>query len=94
MRATTQIFGSIQDWISDFWLCKTADVSIGGVLVPRWDPPHELDQWPALPSGLQERYAPDNARRIDHARFLQLLDSALILSPELREKCRRSRSTS
>jgi len=79
MRATTQAFTSLQDWISDFWICKTADIDpLGGFLgiVPRWAPPNELDEWPSLPTELLEHYAPEPARLTNHAHFARLLSAA------------------
>lgn len=75
MRATTQIFASSQDWISDFWICKTADINYSGI-VPKWDPPGELDEWPTLPTGLLELYSPKRTRLTNHANFARLLGSA------------------
>ena len=76
MRATTQIISSSQDWISDFWICKTADVDFDGV-VPKWDPPDELDEWPTLPPRLLDLYAPEKTRLTNHSNFQRLLDSAV-----------------
>lgn len=75
MRSSTQIIGSLQDWISDFWLCRNADAHPFLGVAPRWDPPDELDEWPALTSGLEERYKPEHVRRTNHVRFTQLLGS-------------------
>lgn len=77
MRATTQIFASMQDWISDFWICKTADVNqIGSGVVPKWDPPNEFDEWPTVPAELLELYAPEGTRPTNHDQFTRLLSSA------------------
>ena len=77
MRATTQTFASIQDWISDFWICKTADVNRVGIgIVPKWDPPNELDEWPTLTTELLELNLPERPRLANHGSFASLLDSA------------------
>lgn len=77
MRATTQIVSSTQDWISDFWICKTADINpLGSGVVPRWQPPDELDEWPTVPAELLERYTPQGTRPTNHANFERLLNSA------------------
>src|SRR5712692_8787092 len=77
MRAVSQSFFSSQDWISDFWLCKTAGVSLTGLGVqPTWDPPDELAEWPSLPSGFLQTYAPHDMRTTNHAQFLRVLSAA------------------
>jgi hypothetical protein len=65
----------LQDWISDFWICKTANASELGVR-PGWDPPDEIDEWPSVPSGLLQAYAPEQMRRTNHSAFLSLLNAA------------------
>lgn len=77
MRSTTQTIFSTQDWVSDFWLCKTAAAdSFGLGVTPAWDPPDEMDEWPALPAHLLERYTPGTTRPTNHAAFARLLRSA------------------
>lgn len=76
MRATTQSFASLQDWISDFWICKTAMNSQAGVgIVPTWDPPEELDAWP-VPPGFRQGVAVPGARRTRHEATAQVLSAA------------------
>ena len=75
MRGISQSIVSLQDWISDFWICKTANASELGVR-PGWDPPDEIDEWPSVPSGLLQAYAPEQMRRTNHSAFLSLLNAA------------------
>jgi hypothetical protein len=77
MRATTQIVSSTQDWMSDFWICKTADINpLGSGVVPNWNPPDELDEWPTVPTELLELYAPERSRPTNYGSFARLLGSA------------------
>jgi hypothetical protein len=77
MRGTVQSFTSSQDWISDFWICKTANASVIGLGVqPGWDPPDELDEWPSVPSGLLQAYHPEDMRQTNHSAFVSVLNSA------------------
>ena len=63
MLAVTQIVASTQDWISDFWMCKTAISNpIGSGIAPAWDPPTKLDDWPTLSAELLQQYTPEKGR--------------------------------
>jgi hypothetical protein len=48
MLSVTQRFGYSQDWISDFWLARSSENSTVMSLVPKWDPPEKVDEWPTL----------------------------------------------
>src|SRR5258707_11791925 len=76
MRMTTQQFVSMQDWISDFWICKTAENgTFGSGIAPKWEPPEEFGEWATLPAQLVKAYTPERARPTNHARFGRLLRS-------------------
>ena len=73
----TQTVISTQDWMSDFWICKTAEPGHFGLgVTPKWDPPDEMDEWPALPAEFLERYTPQRTRPTNHAAFARLLSAA------------------
>jgi hypothetical protein len=78
MRGLSQVVGSLQDWISDFWICKAANPSaIGRGISPGWDPPDRIDEWPSMLSALLLSYAPDNMRRTNHFNFIRVLNAAV-----------------
>lgn len=76
MRTVSQSVVSTQDWISDFWICKTAAPGVTGNVQPKWDPPDELDEWPSVPSGFLDLYTPDNLQPTNHAHFGDVLAAA------------------
>ena len=72
MRRTDQIFASSQDWISDFWLCKATQINPLGI-VPKWDPPDDLDEWTTLDIDLSSMALSAIVRLANHAAFERML---------------------
>jgi hypothetical protein len=50
MLRGTQAIVQTQNWISDYWLARSTMNSALN-LAPRWDPPHEIHEWPSLGVG-------------------------------------------
>ena len=40
-------FSYLQDWVPDFWMARGSRRA-GALLVPSWDPPESVDEWPTL----------------------------------------------
>ncbi|MEO7859099.1 MAG: hypothetical protein ABIU05_01445 [Nitrospirales bacterium] len=78
MRATTESIHSRQDWISDFWICKTACISPAGIggIATKWDPPNEVDDWPTSQDFLDHYARVERTQQTNHGNFARLLGSA------------------
>lgn len=68
MRGVTQSVVSIQDWVSDYWICKSAELRSG--FSAKWAPPDHLDDWPMHTEST--KYGDIT----NYAAFIKILDSS------------------
>jgi hypothetical protein len=66
----------MQDWISDPWLARNARAMLFPTLVPVWDPPELLAEWPTLGARAVIARSTHAARQTNHQTFLDLLTEA------------------
>ncbi len=74
MLTVTQQIISLQDWASDYWICKGFQVN--PYFVAKWAPPDALDEWPSAEINFGQ------IRPTNHRDFLQILSGAKV-SPEI-----------
>jgi len=70
MRNVDQVVVSLQDWVSDYWICKGAQVNPH--FAAKWMPPDDLDEWPMMDVQLND------ALSTNHNSFLKILSSAKV----------------
>lgn len=70
MRNVDQVVISLQDWISDYWICKGAQVQLN--FAAKWAPPDDLDEWPTMDVQFND------ALSTNHDSFLKILSSAKV----------------
>jgi hypothetical protein len=70
MRNMDQVIVSTQDWVSDYWICKGAQIKT--VFAAKWEPPDELDAWPVMELPLK------NVRPTNYKQFLAILARAKV----------------